>query len=107
MYNQTHKLTLVKKSIIKILEYQNMKIYLRKVTLQVGQKIFVIKKVKIMYRGHVLLMILIEKKLLERFTKMNCKRQIKKNLKLKKLSSEKTINSMLNGKTMIVHLKIG
>ena len=107
MYNQTHKLTLVKKSIIKILEYQNMKIYLRKVTLQVGQKIFVIKKVKIMYRGYVLLMILIEKKLLERFTKMNCKRQIKKNLKLKKLSREKTINSMLNGKTMIVHLKIG
>ena len=34
--------------------------------------------------GHTLLMILMEKKLLELFTKKNCIQQIKKNLELKK-----------------------
>ena len=37
-----------------------------------------------MYREHTLLMILMEKKLFERFTKKNLKKQIKKNLELKK-----------------------
>ena len=45
---------------------------------------FVIKKVKNAVTWTYLLMILMEKKLLECFTKMNCKKQIKKNLKLKK-----------------------
>ena len=71
-----------KKIIIKILntklvillEYQNLKIYLQKATLQIGLKRFLwSKKLKIMCRGHVLLVILTEKKLLERFTKTNCK----------------------------------
>ena len=37
-----------------------------------------------MYCEHTLLMILMEKKLFERFTKKNFKKQIKKNLELKK-----------------------
>ena len=45
---------------------------------------FVIKKLKILCRGHILLMILMEKKLLESFMKTNCKKQTKKNLELKK-----------------------
>ena len=43
-----------------------------------------LKKLKILSRGHILLVTLTEKKLLERFTKTNCKKQIKKNLELKK-----------------------
>ena len=43
-------------------------------------KFLSLKKLKIMCRGHMLLMILMEKKFLERFSKTNCKKQIKKNL---------------------------
>ena len=42
------------------------------------------KKLKILCHGHTLLVILKVKKLLERFTKKNCKKQIKKSLELKK-----------------------
>ena len=93
MQNQTHILTLVKKSIIKILnlklvillEYQSLKTFLQKVALQIGLKKFLwLKKLKILCRGHMLLMILTEKKLLDCFTKTNCKKQNKMNLVLKK-----------------------
>ena len=45
---------------------------------------FVIKKVKNTMSWTMLLKILMQKKLLEGFTKKNCKKQIKKSLKLKK-----------------------
>ena len=68
-----------------LLEYQNIKIFLQKVTLQIGLKKFLwLKKLKILCRGHTLLVILKEKRLLERFMKKNYKRQIKKSLALKK-----------------------
>ena len=54
------------------------------VTFQIGLKKFLwLKKLKILCREHMLLMILMEKKLLEHFTKPNCKKQIKMNLELK------------------------
>ena len=40
----------------------------------------IIRNLKILYHGHMLLMILMVKKLLVHFMKMNCKRLIKKNL---------------------------
>ena len=43
-----------------------------------------------------LLMIVMEKNLLEPFTKKNCKKQIKNSLELKNLSREKTKNYKLN-----------
>ena len=50
-------------------------------TLNRSEEVFVIKKkLKILYHGHMLLVILLVKKSLERFTKKNCKRQIKQNL---------------------------
>ena len=58
-----------------------MKTLMLKATLQIGQK-KLIKKV--MCRGHMLIVILTVKKLLKRFTKNNCKSQIKKNLGQKK-----------------------
>ena len=44
------------------------------------EEVFMIKKLKIQYRRHIVLMILIGKKLLELFTKNSCKKQIKKSL---------------------------
>ena len=68
-----------------LLEYQNMKTFLQKVTLQIGlKKILWLKKLKILCRGPLLLMILMEKKLAEFFTKKNCRKQIKRSLELKK-----------------------
>ena len=49
---------------------------------QIGQKKYLLlRKLKILYHGHMLLMILMVKKLLVHFMKMNCKAQVRKNLK--------------------------
>ena len=64
-----------------LLDYQNIKTFLQKVALQIGMKMFLwLKKLKILCCGHMLLMILTEKKLLEQSTKKNYEKQIKKNL---------------------------
>ena len=44
------------------------------------EEVFVLKKLKILCRGQFFWKILMEKKLLELFTKKNYKKQIKKNL---------------------------
>ena len=49
-----------------------------------SEKVFVIKKLKIQFHGHMLLMISMVKKLLEHFMKNNYKRLINKNLGWKK-----------------------
>ena len=50
-----------------------------------SEEVFVIKKkLKALCCGHMLLVILTENIFLERFTKKNCKKQIKKSLELKK-----------------------
>ena len=67
-----------------MLEYQSIKILLQKAMFQIVSKRFLLsKKLKILCHGHMLLVILTEKKLLERFTKKNCEKQIKKSLGLK------------------------
>ena len=68
-----------------IVEYQNIKIFLQTFLLQIGLKKFLwLKKLRILCCGHMLLMILMEKKLLELFMRKNFKKQIKKSLELKK-----------------------
>ena len=62
------------------------------------------KKLKVLFRGHILLMILIAKKFLERFTKKNCKR--KTNQKWFRAEKNKE-NYMLNGKFIIIRLIAG
>ena len=60
-----------------LLEYQNTKTLLQKAMLQIDLKEFLwLKKLKWLFRGHMLLVILKEKNLnlLERFTKKNCKK---------------------------------
>ena len=53
-----------------------------KTLFQIGLK-KCLKKLKTLFRGHMLLVILKAKKMLEHFTKKNCKKQIKKSLELK------------------------
>ena len=78
-----HILTLVKRLMIIILnlklvimrEYRNIKIFLLKVILQIGQKKFLLlKELKLQFNVHMSLMILMAKKLLEYFMKKYCKR---------------------------------
>ena len=60
------------------LEYQNTKTFLQKAMSQVGLKKYLwLKKLKILFHGHTLLVILKEKKLLERLGKRHFKKQIK------------------------------
>ena len=61
-------------------EYQNIKIFLQKVTFQNGLKKFLrLQMLKVLYHGHMLLVILTVKRLLEDFSNRNCKKQIKEN----------------------------
>ena len=62
-----------------LLEYQNMIIFLQKAMVQTS-----LKNLETLSHGQMLLVILKAKKLLERFRKKNCKKQIKKCLDSKK-----------------------
>ena len=55
--------------LLMLLKYQNIKIFLQKTMLQIDKKFLRLKKLKTLYCGHFLLVILTEKKLLERFPK--------------------------------------
>ena len=71
-------------------EYQNTKAFLLKAILQIGLKKFLLlKKLKIQYHGHMLLMILMVKKLLEHFMKKNCKTTNQKRFRIEKVIKKK------------------
>ena len=59
---------------IRMSKYQN--IFAKDYVPNWSEEVFVLKKLKILFRGHMLLVILKVKKLLERFRKKNCKKQI-------------------------------
>ena len=65
---------------VRISKYKN--IFAKGYVTNCSEEVFVVKKLKILYRGHMLLVILKAKKLLERFTKNVF--VIKKSLELKK-----------------------
>ena len=87
--------------IFRISKYKN--IFAKGYTPDCSEEGFVVNKLKILCCGHMLLMILMEKELLEHSTKNNRKKQIKKNVELKNQSKEKAVNYMLNGKGTINH----
>ena len=61
-----------------LLEYQNIKTFLQKAMFEIGLKtFFLLQKLNILFRGHMLLVILKTKKLLER-KKKNCKNKTKR-----------------------------
>ena len=73
-----------------MLEHQNMKMFLQKVTLQIGLKKFLrLKKLRTLFRVHMLLVILKEKKLLKRFTKKNCQKANQKEFRIEKIIKRK------------------
>ena len=64
--------------------------FLQKIMFQIGlEKFLWLKQLKTQCHGHMLLVILKMKKLLERFTKNNYKNQIKKNFRVEKLIKRK------------------
>ena len=68
---------------VRISKYKN--VFAKGYTTSWSEEVLVIKKKsKALFPGHMLLLILTGNKLLERFMKTNCKKQIKKNLELKK-----------------------
>ena len=90
-----------------MLEYQSIKNFWEKAVFPIALKRFLqLSKLKTLCRGYMLLVILKAKILLERFTKKNCKKQMKKGLELKKQLKEKAINFTLNGKDMIILLTV-
>ena len=62
---------------VRISKYKS--IFAKEYTSNWSEEVFVISKIKKQYLRHMLLMMLIVKKLLEHFMKKNCKRLIKKN----------------------------
>ena len=61
-----------------LLQYQNIKIFLKKPMFEIGlKKCLRLKKLKALFCGLMLSVILKANKLLECFTKKNCKKQMK------------------------------
>ena len=67
---------------VRISKYKN--IFAKRYVPNWFEEVFGIKKIKILFRGHMILVILREKKLLKHFTKNNFKKYIKNCLELKK-----------------------
>ena len=73
-----------------LLKYQNVKMILQKITLQICLKKFLwLKKLKTMCRGHVSLMIFTEKKLLKLCPKKNCKKTNEREFRIEKVIKKK------------------
>ena len=72
---------------VRILKYKN--IFANVFTLNYSEEVFVIKKVKKLCQGHMLLMIFMEKNFFERFTKKNCKKTNQKEFRIEKLIKRK------------------
>ena len=90
MNNQAHILTLVKKimtlnlKLLILLEYENIKIFLQKAMFQIGFKKFLLLKGKNIVPWTYFISDPKGEEILERFTKNNYKKQIKKSLELKR-----------------------
>ena len=73
------KIKILNLKLVILLEYQNIKIFLRKILLIIGLKKFLsLQKLKILCCGHMLLVILKAKELLERFLKKKKKKELQK-----------------------------
>ena len=80
-FNEIPNKKILNLKLVIMLEFQNIKTFLLKDILQIGQKKFLLLiKLKIQFLGLMLLVIWMVKKLLEVFMKKNCKKLVKKNL---------------------------
>ena len=85
-----------------LLEYQNTKKFLQKVTFQIGLKFLRLKKLKILFRGHVVNDPNGEEIAGTFYEKELQKKKIKNGLQLKESSREEVINYMLHWKDTII-----
>ena len=85
-----------------LLEYQNTKKFLQKVTVQIGLKFLRLKKLKILFRGHVVNDPNGEEIAGTFYEKELQKKKIKNGLQLKESSREEVINYMLHWKDTII-----
>ena len=72
-----------------MLEFQNIKIFLLKDMFQIGPKFLLLAKLKIQFLGLMLLVTWMRKKLLEVFTKSNCKKKSQEKFRIQKLIKRK------------------
>ena len=72
---------------VRISKYKN--IFANVFTLNCSEEVFVIKKVKKLCQGHMLLIIFMEKNFFERFTKKNCKKTNQKEFRIEKVIKRK------------------
>ena len=79
-----------------LLEYQNTKKFLQKVTFQIGLKFLRLKKLKILFRGHVVNDPNGEEIAGTFYEKELQKKKIKNGLQLKESSRKEVINYMLH-----------
>ena len=81
---------IVNLKLVILLQYQNVNTFLQKAVFQIGLKKFLwLKKLKTLCRGHILLVIVRENKLLERFSKKNWKKTNQKEFRVKKVIKRK------------------
>ena len=93
-----------------MLEYQNLIFFFAKsYIMNWSEEVLAIKKLKFMYRENMLLIIKMEKGILKRFMKTNCKKINQNEFRIERVIKviEKVINYMLNGKAMIFWLLVG
>ena len=65
--------------LVTILKYQDMKIFLQKAMFQIGQKkCFWLKKLKLLCRGHILLMFFTSEEIVGTFYKKELKKKLKR-----------------------------
>ena len=71
-----------------LLQHENIQTFLQRAMFKIGMNKFLLLKIsllqKLLFRGHMLSVILKGKRFLECFTKKNCKIEIKKSLELRK-----------------------
>ena len=90
-----------------LLEYQNTKKFLQKVTFQIGLKFLRLKKLKILFRGHVVNDPNGEEIAGTFYEKELQKKKIKNGLQLKESSRKEVINYMLHWKDTIIRFIAG
>ena len=84
-------------NLVILLEYQIMKMFQQKVALQIGLKnVLSLKKLKILYTVHMILMISMEKKIAETFYEKEFQKTNQKEFRIEKKLREKNIYYIFN-----------
>ena len=107
-YSQNPNKKILNFKLVTMLEFQNIKVFLQKDILQIGQRKFLLSvKLKIQLLGHMLLVTWMVKKLLKDFMKKKLQKASQEKFRIEKVLKKKVINFMSNGEDMIIVLIVG